>query len=1723
MWGTKLTTIRPNAEAPRPRFLSDAVPPIMLQADIDVGDPSVSAPMPPRNGPRAGPTPMLQKLSEAAAGRHAARAGAFHHPAVQHRMNGNGKAASKNPAESNATAASAAAPASSAVAPKLNSASQSPTANRNGFHPTPTSPINPKAAALVMEARPISPPRPNGALDSEGGLVGTGPLAHGPPRAVRRDPVAFNASPSKHTDAVLSTSRRVSAPPAPSILTNNGHDIMDSQHIVRGASLPDSATLAAESRRRSLERSSHVVVPPQPAPPSDEVATTAKAQAIKEPAPRRQRLSRVQFTFGNGAGSGAGTTSSPTSSPAQNCPASNLASGPTRRLSSEAAEEEADSAAAPARAAVIGVATSNPPPTAASEVVKEGGPPPPTTPPPGSDTLSARRSSRAKQHWLKIKESIRLVSIAHQFAFKAPPYRPFLSHQLHTFLAENVHMGIERECGVVYEAAVLFTDCSGFTALTERLAAKYEDNFLHDEEAHDSGAEDLCRVINQFFTQLIGTAHSYGGDVVKFAGDAVTVTWAANPKSNNGCRNLQQAATQAAACALELLKLCPWPAHTSDGNDTHYLNLHMGLGVGKLAAIHVGGVFKCWEYVLAGQPLKQIAIAEANSIAGEVVLSPESHDLLGDLVEVDPLTNPVVDASADGFSDIDYLKRFVKLRSVDTEHVITDCTPPVLPVTTSLVPYMARYIPKVARVRLEASTAEHIAELRTLSIVFVNIRGLRLEPSPSGDCKEAVAAGQRLMTELQRVIFNYEGVINKLLVDDKGLLALCVFGLPPFVHHGDDPVRAVCAALDLAAGIRPSHDRDLWCKRMGDSNLGDHVFARVGVTTGRVFCGVVGSKERHEYTVLGDAVNLSARLMAKATASSVLIDEATRAVVAEYAGDDFEFTTLQPLTLKGKAHPVPAFQPAPRSSILSDYLKSDHDDRLEEDTYMAGREDELETLRGGNNPFDRTTRLRQNPTGGSFDALLTLSHGYSRMPSSHAGKGCKGSSLCTAFFLNMQLTSARDRGMNVVIAPSDQRAMLRVGDQAQRRKQTQGEHAGPRHMVLVSDEKWQYAAAILQQLFTNLKKKDIDVEKWIETMLAPNDRESEDLVGCKAIPISLWRHLEDLPMGELPEVSINDVLVVRIVARIVTSYADEYPTFLVMRLFHNSVDVAHDGGWLLLYELARLCDSREDHLLQPLILFVLSNPLETCKRVEVLDLIKFAERTNTRLDLRLLSERTRLKWAATVLSNAEPSGVVVRPADLPPSLVKLIDDRTAGHPRMIVDLVESLLSAQALRNGNGAAIRKWGNGRIEMLAENLKDVITPVGMRHAALHIYETLNSYHQLIVKTASSLDSFTPAMLEVLMHQVSHRTVNREMLLMHFHQLQQAEIFVPCENIPRSVVNFLPHDNWPWPAYQFVSKLLKVQVFKVMSSSDRKAVRDICRQREVKVLTATHKRSMYSFSLRIDDSAPITTQMAQDNALIPIDDVELDLRHEAEAMGVDTRVRSVNAGGRSRRRSHANIVAVRRESPIRTRSETTSSVSSNDSSMDKASYFSFGFHDHGPSVPTRGSLPRPPNRGHTVMSPMHLDARQGSPLSRHHDEVRQQADAASHYGRPDLSMTHMSRPKSGMHEYVLGVPSYSDGSFLPQHQHIHLPQHQAPHMHRSNRGGSSKRDHSPLRRPQSAGQASQLQLRLQNLEKHLTDIENVEARLWEIFSFSHRNADDALDKCIDFLEGLEECPPPK
>ncbi|CAE7826770.1 ADCY10 [Symbiodinium sp. CCMP2592] len=153
--------------------------------------------------------------------------------------------------------------------------------------------------------------------------------------------------------------------------------------------------------------------------------------------------------------------------------------------------------------------------------------------------------------------------------------------------------------------------------------------------------------------------------------------------------------------------------------------------------------------------------------------------------------------------------------------------------------------------------------------------------------EEGPKIAQELMESVQRACYQHEGTLNKFLIDDKGMLFLLVFGLPPLVHT-DDPTRAVLACFDMVKVF----------KRL-------KLCGKFGVTTGRSYCGVCGSARRMEYTVLGDCVNLSARLMSNAPANGILCDDITR----KRSTTEVIFNALAPIKVKGKAANIPVFQP----------------------------------------------------------------------------------------------------------------------------------------------------------------------------------------------------------------------------------------------------------------------------------------------------------------------------------------------------------------------------------------------------------------------------------------------------------------------------------------------------------------------------------------------------------------------------------------------------------------------------------------------------------------------------------------------------------------------------------------------------------------------------------------------------------------------------------------------
>ena len=161
-------------------------------------------------------------------------------------------------------------------------------------------------------------------------------------------------------------------------------------------------------------------------------------------------------------------------------------------------------------------------------------------------------------------------------------------------------------------------------------------------------------------------------------------------------------------------------------------------------------------------------------------------------------------------------------------------------------------------------------------------------------------------------------------MDDKGINAIVVFGLPPLAHE-DDPFRAIEAAISIRQAL---------------SSCG--YTASIGVATGLLFCGEYGGASRCDYSALGTAIVLSSRLMEQA-GNGVLCDAATASIVEKRV----TFSASTTLRLKGWARPVAAFRPEAISRPV--YFKVVR--------RTIGRDDERKTLR------DALEKLRRGSGG----------------------------------------------------------------------------------------------------------------------------------------------------------------------------------------------------------------------------------------------------------------------------------------------------------------------------------------------------------------------------------------------------------------------------------------------------------------------------------------------------------------------------------------------------------------------------------------------------------------------------------------------------------------------------------------------------------------------------------------------------------------------------------------
>lgn len=238
-------------------------------------------------------------------------------------------------------------------------------------------------------------------------------------------------------------------------------------------------------------------------------------------------------------------------------------------------------------------------------------------------------------------------------------------------------------------------------------------------------------------------------------------------------------------------------------------------------------------------------------------------------------------------------------------------------------PQLEQLISAEVRAKLDSARAEQsmVGERRVVTMLFCDVKGStaaaeHLDPE---DWSEIINQAFEYMI---RPVYQFEGTVARLMGD--GILAF--FGAP--IAHEDDAQRAVLAGLEIVDRFAPYREQVL-ARWEIDFDV------RVGINTGLVMVGPVGSDLQMEYTALGDAINLAARMEQTAQPGTVQISEYTYRLVAPL----FEFEDLGLVEIKGKDQPVHTYRPLQRKAVTGRLrgIERSHEP-------LIGRERELERL-----------------------------------------------------------------------------------------------------------------------------------------------------------------------------------------------------------------------------------------------------------------------------------------------------------------------------------------------------------------------------------------------------------------------------------------------------------------------------------------------------------------------------------------------------------------------------------------------------------------------------------------------------------------------------------------------------------------------------------------------------------------------------------------------------------
>ena len=392
------------------------------------------------------------------------------------------------------------------------------------------------------------------------------------------------------------------------------------------------------------------------------------------------------------------------------------------------------------------------------------------------------------------------------------------------------------------------------------------------------GAEQLVDVINACFTALLSEAYGRGGSLVKFGGDAMLLLFYDQEGE-------QEHAARACSAAAAMRRVLRDVGRVRADDSTVVLRMSVGVHTGAYQMFVVGRSHR--EFLIGGPAASSVVELEQAASAGQIVISADTARHLPSGV-----TGGTVGSG------------FMLTRSPTAYQWEP---PAAMPAPSPEA--IASFLPPSVRAYLLSGPA--VPEHRTATIAFLQFGGLDEALKREGP----TITGRRideLVRLVQDAVERYDVCFLDSDIAFDGAKIRLSAGAPRFV--GDDEERMLLALRHIVEADPPFP-------------------LKAGVHRGPVFTAPVGPDYRRWYAVMGDTVNLAARLVAKAPAGQIF----ATGEVLRGAKTLFQQTALEPFAVKGKSRPVQASEVGPPARG-----SSEQGIRLE--LPLVGRERELDAL-----------------------------------------------------------------------------------------------------------------------------------------------------------------------------------------------------------------------------------------------------------------------------------------------------------------------------------------------------------------------------------------------------------------------------------------------------------------------------------------------------------------------------------------------------------------------------------------------------------------------------------------------------------------------------------------------------------------------------------------------------------------------------------------------------------